>query len=191
LLDNTGALDDLREVFRLAVHDRNLKIVDLDENIVDTQSSQRRQQMLDSGEHHTGSHQGRGVAAVRNRLNSRRDLKAAEIGATKNVSRVRRSRNEPDLNRHGRVQSYPVSFDRTAESGLFDQMWEPLWTSNLIIRKPGSNQRAGQKSKFRAIRVWQVGHIEKVSADLPPQFFMEIIIKNLNTLNCWSTLRPN
>lgn len=45
--------------------------------------------------------------------------------------------------------------------------------------------------KSRAIMVWLVGHMANVYEDLSPQFFVEIIIKNLNTLNCWSTLRPN
>jgi hypothetical protein len=40
---------------------------------------------------------------VRDRLNVRRDFKAAEIGATKDVSRVRRCGNEADMNRDGSV----------------------------------------------------------------------------------------
>jgi hypothetical protein len=40
---------------------------------------------------------------VRDRLNGRRNLKAAEIGATKDVSSVRRCGNEANMNRDGSV----------------------------------------------------------------------------------------
>ena len=70
--------------------------------------------MFDSRQHNPGTHQGCCITAVGNRFDSRGNFKAAEIGATKNVARVRRSRHEADVNRDGSVESYSVSFDGTA-----------------------------------------------------------------------------
>ena len=78
--------------------------------------------MLDSGKHHARAHERSGVTAVRDRLDIRRNLEPTEIGATKNVTRIRRCRDEPDMNRNGGVQSNTVSFDRRAERSLLDQM---------------------------------------------------------------------
>lgn len=62
---------------------------------------------------------------MRHRLDIRGNFKAAEIGPTKDVTGIRWSGDKTDLNRDGSVQSDTVSFDGTAESGLFDQMSGP------------------------------------------------------------------
>jgi len=90
--------DDLREVFRRTIHDRNLEIVDLDKRIVDIQSTQRSEKMLDCREHHAGAHQCRCVTAMRNGFDCGWNLEAPEIGAAKHVSRVRRSGDETNVN---------------------------------------------------------------------------------------------
>ena len=61
-----------------------------------------------------------------NRLDGRRNFKAAEIGATENVSSIRWSGDQTNVNGNGSVQSYPVSFDGTAERGLFKDLIELL-----------------------------------------------------------------
>ncbi len=61
-----------------------------------------------------------------NRLDSRGNFEAAEIGATENVAGVRWSGDQTNVNGNGSVQSYPVSFDGTAERGLFSQKSGPL-----------------------------------------------------------------
>src|SRR6185369_1189365 len=88
--------------------------------------------MLDGGQHHTGPHQGRGVAAVRDRLDRGGNPKAAEIGAAKYVACVRRSGDQPYVDGNSRVQSDSVSLDCRAEGGLFDQSVGPnLWLMNM------------------------------------------------------------
>src|SRR6185436_18584158 len=94
LFDDARTLDDLREVFRRTIHDRNLEVVDFDKGIVDVQSTQCGKKMLYSREHNAGTHQCSCVTAMRNGLDGRRDLEAAEIGATKHVSCIRRSGEE-------------------------------------------------------------------------------------------------
>lgn len=78
--------------------------------------------MLDGGEHYACAHQRSRITAVRHRLDVRGNLEPTQIGATKHVTRVRRRRDESNVNRNSGVQSYSVSFDRRAERSLFDQM---------------------------------------------------------------------
>jgi hypothetical protein len=46
------------------------------------------------------------------------------------------------MNRHGSVQSYTISFDGTAEGGLFDQMSGPLFRVSLMFAGLRSNRYA-------------------------------------------------
>ena len=63
---------------------------------------------------------------MRYRLNRRGNFESAQIGATKNVTGIRWRRDETYMNRNSSVQSDAVSFDGTAERGLFDQVSGPL-----------------------------------------------------------------
>ena len=56
-----------------------------------------------------------------NGLDVGRNFEAAKIGAAKNVTRIRRRGNQPNMDGNGGVQSYAVSFDWRAERSLFDQ----------------------------------------------------------------------
>src|ERR1041385_6979159 len=73
--------------------------------------------MFDCREHHTRAHERGGVTAVRHRLDRRRNLEAAEIRPTKDVSSVRRCGDEPDMNRDSSVQSDSVSINGTPDTG--------------------------------------------------------------------------
>ena len=66
---------------------------------------------------------------MRHGFDGRRYFKTTQIGTTKHVASIRRRRDEPDMNRDGSMESDTVSFDGTAESGLFDQMSGPLLQS--------------------------------------------------------------
>ncbi len=103
LFDDAAAFNDLGKILRRTIHDRYLEIVDFDEDVVDVESAQCCQKMFDSREHHTGSHQRGCVTTVRDRLNVCRNLKAAKIGATKDVPSVWRCGNEAYMNRDGSV----------------------------------------------------------------------------------------
>jgi hypothetical protein len=76
---------------------------------------------------------------MRNGFDCSRNLEATKIGATKHVSGVRRRREEPNVNRNGSVQTDTVSFYRTAERRLFDQMSGSLFERSIYV---SSNKRA-------------------------------------------------
>jgi hypothetical protein len=55
------------------------------------------------------------------RLNRRRDLKSAKIGAPENITCVWWSGDKSYMNGNRSVETDSVSFDCSAEGGLFDQ----------------------------------------------------------------------
>jgi len=55
------------------------------------------------------------------RFDCRGDLKTAEVCTAENITGVRWGRGQTQVDRNGCVQSYPMSFDRRFERGLFDQ----------------------------------------------------------------------
>src|SRR6266571_4488030 len=133
LLNHTGALDHVRKDFGGTIHDRYLEVVDFNEGVVDSQTAQRRQQMLDRRQHHTCAHQRRGVAAIRDGLDGSRNLEAAQIGAPKNVSGVGWRRQKTNMHWHACVQANAVCFSRGTECGLFDQISRALSNCSRTI----------------------------------------------------------
>ena len=58
---------------------------------------------------------------MRDRLDRGRNFETTEICPAEDVTRVRRGRDQPNMDGNGRVQSDAVSFDWRAERSLFDQ----------------------------------------------------------------------
>jgi len=85
---------------------------------------------------------------VRDRLDRCRNLEAAEIRATKDVSSVRRCGDEPDVNRDGSVQSDSVSINGTPQRGLFDQLSGPLSQTFIHVSPLESNRCADVNLRF-------------------------------------------
>jgi hypothetical protein len=71
---------------------------------------------------------------MRNGFDCCRNLEAAEIGAAKDVTSIRWSRDKTNVNRNSSVQSDSARFYGTAERSLFDQMPGPLCRSLLMLR---------------------------------------------------------
>ena len=69
------------------------------------------------------------------RLDRRRDFKAAEICATKDVACIRWGWNKAYVDRNGGVQSDPMGFDSAAERGLLDQNVGTLSGRLIILRR--------------------------------------------------------
>jgi hypothetical protein len=65
LFDDPGTLDDLGKVFSRTIHDRDLEVVDFDEDVVDSESTQRGQADVRPVESITPVRiTGRGVTAI-------------------------------------------------------------------------------------------------------------------------------
>ena len=63
---------------------------------------------------------------MRHGFDCRGNLETAEVCTAEYIASVRRGRDQTNVNWNGSVQSYSLSFDGTAERGLFDQMPGPL-----------------------------------------------------------------
>jgi hypothetical protein len=67
--------------------------------------------MLNRRKHHASAHQGRGITAVRYRLDGGWNFKSTEVGAAKNVTCVGWRGDESNVNRHRGVKSNAVGFN--------------------------------------------------------------------------------
>ena len=121
LLNDARPQDHLREVVRRAVHDRKLQVVNLYVRVVNAESAQSGEQMLDGREHNARAHQRRRVRAVRDALDGGRNLEVVQICAYEDVACVGRRGPQPQVHGRRRVKSEPARLDGLRECGLFYQ----------------------------------------------------------------------
>ena len=103
VFDYAGTLDDLREVFRGTVHDGNFEIVDFDERVIDTESTQSSEQVFDSRKHDTSAHQRGRITTMSDGLDCCRNFEAAKVRTAEYITGIGWSGDEADLDRNSSV----------------------------------------------------------------------------------------
>src|ERR1035437_1009584 len=95
LSSNPCLLNHFNKWTGAAIQNRQLKIVQLDDGIVDADAGKRREQVLGGGDEHALFHQAGGVTDAGNVASAGFDGEAVEIGAVEYDSRSRRRRQNP------------------------------------------------------------------------------------------------
>ena len=132
LLDDPGTLDKKHKRSRAAVHDRHLGPVELDHDVVDAETRERRHQVLDRRHPiavavaETGAHIGGADVLI-----ARRQLRSTEVGAPKHDARPRLGGMQDHPHLIAAVQADARALDRAAERFLSNHTRGNGFTSPL------------------------------------------------------------
>ena len=97
--------------------------------------------MFAGGENNAASHQGRGVAAVRDVLDRGRYLEIVEVGADEYIARVLRRRFERQVDVDSRVEADAGGLDELSNSGL-------VHCSENCLRNTRKRRKEGNRDMF-------------------------------------------
>ena len=117
-LANPGLRQQFDERLRGTIQDRQFQRVQLDVHVVHAAGVQRREQVLHGREQHALFHQAGGIAHARDVAHVRFDFEIVQVHPAEDDPGIRRSRNQPQVAAHRRVETDAASFHRALNCEL-------------------------------------------------------------------------